>query len=42
MPTAALLLAAGPNPAAGPMTYILPLAIFVSVILWGFFQRKPH
>jgi len=36
------LLAVGPNPAAGPLTYIFPLALFVGVMIWDYFHRSPR
>ena len=27
-------------PAGGVLTMVLPLGIFISLVFWGFFQRK--
>lgn len=30
------------NPAGDVLTYVLPVAIFLCVLLWGYFQRRGH
>jgi hypothetical protein len=31
---------AAANPTGDVLTFVLPVAIFLAVLLWGFFQRR--
>jgi hypothetical protein len=33
---------AASNPAGAVLTFVMPVAVFLGVLLWGYFQRRGH